>query len=98
MATRSGQHRHEFDRRTEEPLEPVRCLVDGQPRTEMLLLGGDANRTVVGIARTHAETTDCLKSCIRYRNAVCTQGEGLHEVSWRAESSGDDQCDIGRFG
>ena len=60
----------------------------------MRLLGGDADRAVVAVARAHAQAADRLECRIRDGDGVRTEREGLGEIRGRAQAAGDDQGDI----
>ena len=73
-----------------------RCggLVDGQPGPQVRLLGGDADRAVVGVAGPHAEAADGLDGRVGHRHGVGAERQGLGEVGGVAQPAGDDQGDV----
>ena len=79
-------------RRAQEPVEPVRGLVHRQPRPQVRLLRGDADRAVVGVAGAHAEAADGLDRRVGDRDGVGAERERLGEVGRVAQPAGDDQA------
>ena len=92
VTARPGQHLHQLDRGAQEPVEPVRRLVDRQPGPQVRLLGGDADRAVVGVARPHAEAADGLDRRVGDGDRVGAEGERLGDVGSVAEATGRDEA------
>ena len=71
VPTGTGKRLYQFGCRAEKAVEPRSRLVHDEARPETLLLRRDPYRTIVGMASSHAHTTDCLHCRICDCHPVC---------------------------
>jgi hypothetical protein len=71
----------------QKPREPLRGRLDREPRAQVRLLGGDPDRTVVGVARAHRDAPDRLQGGIAERDAVGAEGYRRGDVGGRRSRS-----------
>ena len=93
MACRTRHDAHQVDGGGKKPGQAFGGDIDRQPVPEMWLLRGDADRTVVGVARTHAETADSLQRRVGHGNAVGAQRHRLGKIRRMPQPARDDQRD-----
>ena len=84
--------------RLEVPRQLFRGAIDGEPGPQVRLLGGDAHRAVVGVARPHPDTADRLERGVGDRDRVGTEGERLDHVLGTPEAAGGDERDVAGAG
>ncbi len=58
----------------------------------MLLLRGDTDRAVVGVAGAHPETANRLNGCIGDSDRIRAQSERLYEIALGSKPARDHQC------
>ena len=93
-----AKHHHQLGDRAEVAGQLPRRPLHGQPRAQVRLLGGDAHRAVVGVARPHPDAADRLQRHIGHRDRVGAQGQRLHHVLGAPEAAGRDERDVAGTG
>ena len=94
VSTRPSDDLHQLYGSVEESVQAAGGFDDHETRSEILLLRRDPYRTVVGVAGSHPEATDCLDCRIGDSNGVGSQGKGFDEIRLRSEPAGNDQGDV----
>lgn len=91
MTAGTREDLHELGAGVEEVAETGGGRGDFQALAKVVLLGGDADRAMVGVAGAHGDAADGLHGGVGYRDTVGTEGERFDEVGGGAQTAGGDQ-------
>lgn len=91
VATGAGDYGHQFGSGCKEIGQLPGRLLDQEPGAQAFFLRGNADRTVIGFAGSHTQTTDGLKGRIRYGNRIGTQRQRFHKIRRHTQPARNNQ-------
>ena len=80
VAAGMSHHLHQLGGRIEEPFKIVSGFFTPELRPGIVFLGGNPDRTVVGVAGPHSETADRLHRAVGDSDTVGSECNGFDEV------------------